>query len=194
MTQQTVKVLALCGSLRTGSWNRKLLQVACAEAKSLGAQVTVIDAAEYQMPIYDGDQEAAQGMPAGALALRRQFQQHDALLIASPENNASVSAYLKNTLDWVSRPAPGEPPPGPYANKVAAILAASPGALGGLRGLVHLRQVLLTLGVLVLTEQFALSRADKAFQPDGSLADGKAHETVAAIVRRLIDVTGRLKG
>lgn len=194
MAEKTVKILALSGSLRTGSWNRRLLAVAVADARSLGAQVTVVQAADYPMPIYDGDLEAAQGMPAGALALRRQFQQHDALLIASPENNASVSAYLKNTLDWVSRSVPGEPPPGPYANKVAAILGASPGALGGLRGLVHLRQVLMSLGVLVLTEQFALSRADKAFQPDGALVDPKAQETVAAIVGRLIDVTGRLKG
>jgi chromate reductase len=120
------------------------------------------------------------------------FKQQQALLIASPENNASIPAMLKNTIDWISREDRGESGLVPYRGKVASLLSASPGALGGLRGLVHLRQVLANLGVLVLSEQFALPHAHEAFAEDGSLRDVKQHAIVAGICRRLVEVTSRL--
>jgi chromate reductase len=113
--------------------------------------------------------------------------------IASPENNASVPAVLKNALDWVSRPHAGQNGLAPYRGKIAALLAASPGALGGLRGLIHLRAILQSVGVLVLTEQFALPRAHEAFDAQGELIDARHATAVAGVVQQLISITRRLK-
>ncbi len=188
----TAKILAFSGSTRTGSHNRKLASSAAHALQSAGASVTLIDLADFPMPIYNGDLEDKEGVPASARELKALFMAHDALLISSPENNASVTSLLKNTLDWVSRPDAEHDGRLPYRNKVAALVAASPGALGGLRGLVHLRAILQTLGVLVLSEQFALSRAHEAFAKDGALLDAKHQATLDGIAKRLVEVSTRL--
>jgi NAD(P)H-dependent FMN reductase len=119
------------------------------------------------------------------------FTAHDALLIASPEYNSSIPPLLKNTIDWVSREWQGESGLVPYQNKVAAILAASPGSLGGMRMLPHLRQILNTLGVLVLPSQFALSNAETAFdQESGAL---KSPARLHALVLDLVNTAAALK-
>jgi NAD(P)H-dependent FMN reductase len=188
-----VRVLALAGSARRASLNKRLVAVAAAVARDAGAAVTLLDLDDFAMPVYHGDEEAADGLPPAARRLRDHFIAHDALLIASPENNASVPAALKNALDWLSRPHDGQNGLVPYRGKVAALLSASPGALGGLRGLQHLRAILQSLGVLVLTEQFALSRAHEAFDAEGGLADARARASVEGVVRRLVDVAARLR-
>jgi NAD(P)H-dependent FMN reductase len=193
MTTQP-KILAFAGSARAGSLNKQLIRGAARAAQEAGGEVTLIDLDEYPMPVYHGDLEAREGVPPNARRLRELFVAHQALLIASPENNASVSSLLKNTLDWLSRPDGGQNGLVPYRNKVAGLLAASPGALGGLRGLVHLRQILMTLNVLVLSEQFALSRAHEAFDADGVLKDARQQTVVAGVARRLVEVTARLAG
>src|SRR5678815_3559917 len=114
--------------------------------------------------------------------------------VVTPEYNSSISAVLKNTLDWLSRPYAAEPGVSVWKGKVAAIMASSPGALGGIRGLVHLRQVLMNLGALVITEQFALALAAKAFGPDGNLLDAKQAASVKGVLERLVLVAGRLAG
>jgi NAD(P)H-dependent FMN reductase len=178
----TVRVLAFAGSARKDSLNKRLVRVAAGMARGAGAEVTLLDLDDYPMPVYHGDEEAAAGLPPAAQRLREAFMAHDALLIASPENNASVSAALKNAIDWVSRPHGGQNGLVPYQGKVAALLAASPGALGGLRGLQHLRAILQTLGVLVLTEQFALPRAHEALDAAGGLADARSRASVEGVV------------
>src|SRR5690606_32044347 len=135
----SIKVLALAGSTRTGSYNRMLAALAAEAAREAGAEVTLINLRDYPMPLYDGDLEEREGLPTSARQLRELFLSHDALIIASPEYNGSLSAVLKNTIDWLSRPQPGDPPRACFANKVAVIVSASTGALGGMRGLVHLR-------------------------------------------------------
>jgi chromate reductase len=191
MTKQP-KILAFAGSLRAGSFNKKLICVAAAAAGDAGAEVTVIDLKDYPMPIYDGDIEAGEGLPENARKLKALFAAHDALLIASPEYNGSIAPVLKNTLDWVSRPAEGEAPLAAYAGKTASVLAASPGGLGGLRGLVHLRQILGNLGVTVLPGQHAVSAAHDAFADDGVLEDPKQAEAVRGIGAELARVTAKL--
>jgi len=188
------KILAFAGSAREDSLNKKLARVAAAALREAGARPTFIDLRDYALPLYDGDLEAAQGVPGNALELKRLFREHDGLLVVSPENNGSVSALLKNTLDWISRPHAGESGTVPFQGKVAALLAASPGALGGLRGLVHVRAILQSLGVLVLAEQFALSRAHEAFDAAGALKEERQRASVAALAARLTRVTGRLAG
>lgn len=186
------KILAFAGSTRRDSWNKKLVNQAAAFAKNEGAEVTVIDLADYPMPLYDGDLEAASGLPAKAKELKKLFIAHQGLLIASPEYNSSITAVLKNALDWVSRSEQGEPSLVAFADKVAAIISASPGALGGLRGLVHLRSILGNIRVLVLPEQIAINNAHEAFGSDGALRDAKQLETVKRISTQLVHVTRKL--
>lgn len=188
----TTKILVFSGSARSGSHNKQLASAAAQALQRSGAEVTLIDLADFPMPIYNADLEAKEGVPASAKELKVLFMAHNALLISSPENNASVTSLLKNTLDWVSRPDETHDGRLPYRNKVAALVSASPGMLGGLRGLVHLRAILQTLGVLVLPEQFALSRAHEAFAKDGSLLDAKHQATLDGIARGLFDVSSRL--
>ena len=186
------KILAISGSVREGSLNTSLLRVAADAVRAAGAEVTLLNLRDYPMPIYDGDLEAREGIPANARKLKAIFREHQGLLIASPEYNASVSALLKNTLDWVSRADGGENGLVPYQGKVAALFAASQGNLGGLRGLTHLRAVLQNVGVLVLTEQYALPRAHEAFTPEGRLSDPRAQASVAGIAERLVDLVNKL--
>ncbi len=186
------RILVISGSLRRGSFARQLARAAADLAVAGGAVATLADLRDLEMPLYDGDLEDNHGLPSNAVALRRLVQQHDALLVVTPEYNASIPAVLKNALDWVSRPYAQEPGVSAFRGKTAALLASSPGALGGLRALVHLRQVLMNLGVLVLTEQYALGGANSAFGASGELVDDKHRTAVGNVVSRLVTVAGKL--
>lgn len=188
------RLLVIPGSTRTAAFSKQLARAAAKLAEAAGLQVTLIDLRDHAMPLYDGDLEAAQGLPAAAIGLRSVLKQHDAVLFATAEYNSSLPAVLKNTIDWLSRPYAPEPGVSVWKDKVAGLLSSSPGALGGMRALVHLRQVLMNLGVLVITEQFALGNAATAFGPDGALADGKQVASVQKVLQRLAFVTGRLGG
>lgn len=190
----TAKILAFAGSARQGSVNKKLIRIAAEGARSAGAEVTLIDLKDFPMPLYDGDQEADSGLPDNAVALRALFAEHDGLLIASPEYNSSISPLLKNTIDWVSRPAGDDPSLKYFTGKVAGLVAASPGGLGGLRGLVHVRQILSNSNVIVIPEQHAVPAAHQAFDDSGDLKDAKRQEAVAGVGARLATVVGRLAG
>lgn len=181
------KILALSGSIRRDSWNRKLIQTAVDAAQAAGGNVTLIDLADYPLPLYNGDLEDKDGLPDNALRLKTLFKDHDALLIASPEYNSSIPPLLKNAIDWVSREWQGESGLVPYQNKVAAIMAASPGSLGGMRMLPHLRQILNALGVLVLPGQFSLTDAETAFDAEtGALkSPARMHSLVLELVQTL---------
>ena len=187
------KILAFAGSLRRDSWNRKLIHVAAEAARTAGAEVTLIDLADYPLPLMDEDLEAREGLPVSAQRLKALFKAHDALLIASPEYNSSVPPLVKNTLDWVSREWQGESGLVPYQGKVAALLAASPGALGGMRMLPHLRQILNALGVLVLPGQFSLAHADKGFDDSDGMPMLKSPARLHALVAELVATTAALK-
>lgn len=165
------RILAFAGSLRTGSFNRKILSVAADGARAAGADVTEIDLRDFPVPPYDGDLEAAEGIPAGALKLKRLFKAADGFLLASPEYNSAISGTLKNALDWVSRPAPDERPLECFKGKVAALCSASTGALGGIRGLASVRMILGNIGVVVLPDQVSLPKAADAFDSDGNVVD-----------------------
>jgi NAD(P)H-dependent FMN reductase len=172
------KILAFAGSTRTDSYNKKLVKIAAEGAKAAGAEVTYIDLRDLPLPLFDEDLEAQEGTPANATTFKDLLISHQGLLIASPEYNSSLTAVLKNAIDWASRPSPGEPPLAAFAGKVAAIMSASPGGLGGLRGLVHLRAILGNIKVLVLPDQVALPQAYQAFNNDGTLKDPKQQESI----------------
>jgi chromate reductase len=145
----------------------------------------MLDLKDFPLPLFDQDLEAEHGMPDNGTKLKRLFIDHDGLLVASPEYNSSITAVLKNAIDWLSRPAPGEPPLVAFRGKVATLMSASPAALGGLRGLVHLRSILGNIGVIVLPDQVAVPKAHEAFQPDGSLNDAKQQAGIEALGRTL---------
>lgn len=174
----TPKILAFAGSTRIDSYNKKLVKIAAAGAKAAGAEVTYIDLRDLPLPLFDEDLEAQEGLPANARTFKDLLISHQGLLIASPEYNSSLTAVLKNAIDWASRPAPNEIPLAAFAGKVASIMSASPGALGGLRGLVHLRSILGNIKVLVLPDQIAVPKAYEAFNADGTLKDPKQQESI----------------
>ena len=192
--EYTPKILAFAGSLRGESYNKKLVQIAVAGAQQAGAEVTYIDLREFPLPIFDEDLETAEGLPTNARRLKDLFLAHDGLLIASPEYNSSISGVLKNTIDWVSRPVTGEPPLGAFVDKVAALMSASPGALGGLRGLVHVRAILGNIRVLVLPDQIAVPRAYEAFNPDGTLKNPEQQASVQKLGVEVTRVLAKLRG
>jgi NAD(P)H-dependent FMN reductase len=189
----TARILAFAGSTRTASWNKKLIRVASEAARAGGAEVTLIDLRELPMPLYDGDLEVRDGLPANARKLKQLMVEHDGFLLSCPEYNSSISSVLKNAIDWVSRPQPNEPPAPAYRGKVAALLAASPGNLAGIRGLFTVRQILTVLGTLVIPTQFGLARANDAFAEDGKLKDPAHQKSVEGVVRDLLTTVSKLK-
>jgi len=188
----TPRLLLFAGSTREGSFNRKLVRAAAGLATAAGAAVTTVELRDLPMPLYDGDLEERAGIPEHAQRLKTLLVAHDGFLLASPEYNSSIPGVLKNAIDWVSRAAPGEAPLAAFRGKVAALVSASPGALGGLRALVHVRAILSAIDVLVIPEQFALGRAHEAFDEAGALKDPKQTVALKRVVDRLVLVTGRL--
>ena len=186
------KILALAGSQREGSYNALLVQIAAEGARQTGATVTVLDLKEYPLPIFDEDVERESGTPENALRLHEIFCAHDGLLIASPEYNSSITPLLKNVIDWVSRKVGDGAPLAAYHGKYAALMAASPGGLGGLRGLVHVRAILGNIGVTVLPTQVAVPRAFEAFADSGELKDEKQQSAVLGLGKSLADTLQKI--
>lgn len=187
------RILAFAGSARKDSINKRLVQLGARKAEALGAQVTLIDLADFRLPIFDEDLEAAEGVPENARRLRELIIGHDGLLIACPEYNSSITPLLKNTIDWVSR-RDGDTPGGiAYRGKVAALIAASGGALGGLRGLDHIREILSNIGVHVVPMQAAVGNFHQAFDETGRLTDERTSRLLDSVIELLVRTCDRLK-
>jgi len=189
-----VKILAFSGSSRKGSYNRKLVKAAAEIAQKAGAEVKEIDLRDdFALPLFDEDLEKSEGHSAGVLKLKELMRTYDGFLVACPEYNSSISPLLKNAIDWASRPREDEPPMAAFKNKVIALMSASPGGLGGMRGLVHVRSIFGNIGSLVLPDQLALPVAHEAFNDDGKLKDEKRQKALENLVGRLVEVSGKLK-
>lgn len=190
-----LRILAFSGSLRARSFNASIVKAAAAGAQAAGAEVVLLELAELELPLFSEDLEAQSGLPAGALRLKRELSAAHGVLIASPEYNSSLTAALKNALDWASRKAtPDEAPGSCYSGKVASLLAASPGALGGLRGLVHLRAILGNLGMHVLPGQRAVPKVHQALDEAGAVQDEGLRGQLEAQAAELVRVCGLLQG
>ncbi len=188
----TPKILAFAGSSRDGSHNAKLLEIAVGGARAAGAEVTVVNLRELRLPLFDEDLERIEGLPEGARELKDWMLAHQGFLIACPEYNSSITPALKNAIDWASRPVAGEAPLACFVGKVAAIMSASPGGLGGLRGLVHVRAILSNIKVFVIPDQLAVGEAQHAFRPDGGLRNKDQQKVVEALGAKVADVIVRL--
>lgn len=187
------KILAFAGSTRKESFNKKLVKIAADAARAAGADVTYLDLKDIPMPLYDGDLETEKGIPENGMKFKTMLLAHDGFLISAPEYNSSISGVLKNVIDWASRPIPGETPLACFAGKVVTLMSASPGALGGLRGLVTVRSLLSNINVIVLPAQVAVPKAHEAFGPDGKLKDAKQQASIEALGRDLVGILGKLK-
>ncbi|MBZ2187485.1 NAD(P)H-dependent oxidoreductase [Alcanivorax sp. JB21] len=185
----TPRILAFAGSARSASLNKQLARAAAESARRQGADVTLVDLRDYPAPLYDGDLEEKHGIPPAIRQLKTLFAAHHGLMIASPEYNGFITPLLKNTLDWISRSDGDASGLALFEDKLAVILAASPGALGGMRSLQTVRQLLTNLGVLVLPNQVSVPRAGQAFDDTGQLTDAALNKRLdnacAALCRHL---------
>ena len=186
------KILAFAGSSRIASFNKKLVKFAAEGAKKAGAEVRYIDLLDYPMPLFNEDLETVEGLPQKVVEFKHLLREHQGFLISCPEYNGSITPLLKNTIDWASRPELNEKPLSCFKGKVAALLATSPGGLGGIRGLVHVRAILEGIGVLVIPEQKAIPHAEQAFDDSGQLKDKKQAQGVMTIAQKLTEVTTKL--
>jgi len=180
----TTRLLAFSGSTRTGSLNSQVLQTAIRGAESAeNCTVTLINLNDYILPLYNGDDEHAHGMPEAAQRLLRVFEAHDGLLLASPEYNGFFTPLIKNTFDWMSRAEPdGKSGLRVFKNYPAALVSSSPGIVGGLRSLMMVRMYLSNLGFLVLPDQVAVT--GQKLQ-DGKITDERLEQAVLALGKTL---------
>ncbi len=170
MSEQTIRLLGLVGSLRKGSLNRSLLRAAT-EGLPAGVSLTTFDRLG-DLPLYDADVDA-QGTPEPVAALKAAIAGADGLLIATPEYNYSVPGGLKNAIDWASRPANASP----LRGKPVGIIGASAGMSGTMRAQYHLRQIFVFLNMPALVQpEVLVARAADRFDADGKLTDESTRE------------------
>ncbi|MBK9442758.1 MAG: NAD(P)H-dependent oxidoreductase [Comamonadaceae bacterium] len=190
-----MKLLVFAGSSRQGSYNRRLASVVTSLARVAGAAVTQLELGSLDIPLYNADLEAV-GTPPDVIRLKQVMLAHPAWIICSPEYNGSYTALLKNTLDWASSPVKNDPDWAdgtlPFRNKVVGLMAASPGALGGLRSLGHLTTLLINLQCWVAPRQFALGHAGQAFDERGHLNSDKQLSSVQAVIDQVLWAAARL--
>lgn len=181
----TTKILLFSGSTRTESLNNKLTKLAAAELTALGAEVSHISLADYPLPLYNGDEEAADGIPENARRLKALFRDHHGIFIGCPEYNASLTPLLKNTIDWVTRVHDETRAITAFRDRVFAIGCAA-GGFGGLRASMALRQILeIGLGATVIPEQVLIRSAMNAFDENGQFLDDGNTEKVRSTCQRL---------
>ncbi|MEQ8316808.1 MAG: NAD(P)H-dependent oxidoreductase [Phycisphaerales bacterium] len=192
MADTNPKILVFAGSLRSESLNHKLVVAASKGAEKAGAHVTVIRLRDFQMPLYDQEIEDASGLPENCLKLKELFKAHHGFLVGCPEYNSSISGVLKNTVDWVSRPRDGEAPLECFDRKVIGLTAASPGGLGGIRGLPIERMLFGHIKAIVLPDQYALSQAHEAFDDAGNLKDDKQREMAEGVGKAVAEVAAKV--
>lgn len=189
------KILAFAGSAREGSYNKKLVKIAAAGARGAGADVTWFDFNDHPLPLFGEDFETSlqPNEEPNAKKFKDLLRAHDGFLISSPENNWSISALLKNALDWASRRRPDEKPLECFADKVVVLMSASPGPYGGIRALPQVAMQLRNLRCIVLPDQVCLGKAAEAFNDDGTLRDAKQQVAVEQLGARLATVISKLK-
>lgn len=187
------KIAVIVGSTREGSFNRALGKLAVAALERHGATVTDVDLGSFDLPLYSAALEA-NAFPADAERLKALFAAQDGLLLLSPEYNGSISPLLKNAIDWASRPTGDESLVAltAYRGKASAVMSASISPFGGLRGLMHLRQILSTIQTLVIPEQVLVPNAHAAFDADGNLVDALPATLVDMTAARLVAVAKAL--
>ena len=187
------KLLAFSGSLRKHSFNQSIVIAASDGVIAAGAEVTVVHLQDYIAPLFNEDDEAISGIPESARKLKKLMMEHDGFLIATPEYNSTFSAALKNAIDWASRMEEGEKPLQAFKGKTATLMAASPGGIGGMRGLVPLRMLLGNIGMHVLPDQQAIGGVANLIDDKGVVTDEPTLKKLHALAKRAVAVTQAMK-
>ena len=185
---KTPKILAFAGSIREDSVNKRLARIALRAAQEAGAETTFVDLRDYQMPLYCQDDEGENGMPESVIQLKELMKSHEGFLIASPEYNGSLTGILKNTIDWMSRPYADDPRMACFDGKIAGLMAASPGGLGGIRGLSHLRTILAGIGALVLPNHVAVGQSGTNLVDDESVKNESLQKAITVLSTEMVRV------
>jgi NAD(P)H-dependent FMN reductase len=190
----SAQLLFFAGSARKDSVNKKLATTASEMAKEAGAEVTFIDLADYDMPIYNQDFQDEHGLPENAKKVKHLFMKCDGFCIASPEYNSTITPLLKNTLDWISRQEKGDDAPlVAFKGKTALLVAASPGKLGGIRALKDVRTMISSIGTLVVPQQLAISDAYNKFDDEGKMKDCEDKDNLRKTVQAFVETASALK-
>lgn len=183
----TPRILVLPGSNRSGSFNASLAAAASVELAGQGADVSRISLVDYPLPLVDENLKNETGIPENAMKLGRLIAAHDGVFLCCPEYNSSIPPLLKNMIDWVSLiTKDGDRRFKPWAGRYVALGSASNGKLGGIRGLYHVRSVMVNVGTQVISEQCAVSGAAEAFDADGRLKDERTNAMLANTCKSLI--------
>lgn len=190
---QTVRIAVISGSLRKASFNTKLARFVAGRIAGPGVEIDEISLLDLDLPLMNEDLEKEKGHPPAVLDLKKRLITADGVLYASPEYNGSLTPALKNAIDWASRPRDDEKQLEAFRGKVAGLLGASPGKLGGLRGLRHLRMILSGIGTLVVPTEFALSGAHEAFDGDGNIKDQNTAKMAVAVGESLVKTARAMK-
>jgi len=186
------KILAFAGSARQQSVNKMLVRQAASVAEQQGAIVTTIDLNDFPAPIYNGDFEEMNGVPAPMQRFKSLLASHDAFIIASPDYNGGITPLLLNVLSWASRPEGNEAPNSVFLENPVAIMTASPGGLGGIRAVSGLRDTLADLGCMPIPGFITLGNAFEAFDDNGRLKSAQIAELLTALMARLIAVSAQV--
>jgi chromate reductase len=184
--------LAFSGSTRQDSFNSKLAAALAAEISNLGETAETINLRDFAMPIYDGDLEAASGLPAGTIALKAKLDAADGIVISCPEYNGFMAPVLINAIDWCTRSSEGSPDLGCFMNKPIFIAGASPGPGGGGRVVTHLKTLLSGIGAYVSPFPLTVPAAFSAFNETGELADTGMKDRAAKMMGGFIQFTQKL--
>ena len=185
------KILAVAGSYREHSYNKRVLNIAAEGARGAGADVTIIDLRDFPLPIYDADLQADGAFDENALRLQDVFNDHDGFLISCPEYNGGIPGGFKNAIDWLSRANDKYKMYGPIKGKTAALITASPGQFGGIRCLAHLRGVFTIMGVHVLPAEVAVTFVGQKFEGDAAeMTDDKTSSILKGLGANLAQTIG----
>jgi NAD(P)H-dependent FMN reductase len=190
------RIVVMAGSSRREALSRKVAAACVAPLAAAGADVDLVELADHPAPLYNGDLEVESGLPEGIVSLQQRLAAADGLLVVNPEYNGSITPLLKNALDWCSRPNPADRARSGgavYAGRAAAVVGTSPGALGGMRVLFHVRDILGYLGMQVIPQQLAIGKAGEAVGDDGRLRDPAQREALDKLAQALVDTARRLR-
>ena len=188
-----IKVLGIAGSPREGSYNRKLLALAAKMLAVQGVEVEVFDVLEHKIPMFDPNLGAKGSLPPVVKSMREKILSADAVLFACPEYNAGYTPLMKSIIDWGSTSDPETSLKSVWKDKVGAVMSASPGAFGGVLGLVAIRQSLAHVEVLLIPQFTVVPVAHEAFKEDGSLTNERSASMLGVVLNRLVEVATKLK-
>ena len=194
MADSSFNIVILSGSMRKESFNRSLVRYVGSYMAEVGnVKINEVNLGEINLPMFSEDDVTANGVPSNVIDFKRVLMDADAVLVSSPEYNGSLTGALKNAIDWASSPGEGEKPLACFRGKVCGLLSASPGAIGGLVGLSHLRQILTRLQMIVVPTEYALGVAHEAFDDNGRLTNEKAATMAKGVGLAVLEMTKAIK-